>query len=215
MMEFSAFVFAAGIAMGIQMDHANRTILAHRTLDRIADGMITTNGNRDHTDINDFGKVILDILMAAFQRKTAAKRYIPNIGNLALGTGHHAQHMFIRANAFDITHRTRAKPRPCPVGHPQIHRHPDKRNIKTGKIILGRVRRKGCIKKRRHTGKRPFAFATGGKLGFGHFLEVRVEHIAAFGISVFFAQFCEFFSVDHGGLLDPCRTLLFLGMRAY
>ena len=64
MVEAATFQLAAGVAMRVDMHQADGAVTADRPQDRVADGMIAADAQRDHAGGYHAGKEGLDILNA-------------------------------------------------------------------------------------------------------------------------------------------------------
>ena len=79
-MEFFAVVRASGVAMGIDVHHAQRRIRAQRLHDGVGDGMIATGGYRRKAGRRDLPVEGFNILDALLKAEARAKRHIAHIG---------------------------------------------------------------------------------------------------------------------------------------
>ena len=79
--NFGAFVFAGGVAMGIDVDHAERAVAAERLEDRQRDRMIAADGQRNDARRHDVVIAGLDIRVAVVEAEAAAHRHVADIGN--------------------------------------------------------------------------------------------------------------------------------------
>ncbi len=153
MMEARAFQRAAGVAMRIDMDHADGSATADSAQDRIGDGMIAADGQRHHAGIHHLGEVCLDVGVRLLQAVAAAERHIADIRQRVIDDGRHAQHMLEWPDAFDLAHRPRAKPSAGAIGRAQIQRNADERQVQSGEV----ARPVRLVQQRRRTGVRQAA----------------------------------------------------------
>ena len=81
-MKLGSLEGAAGIAMRIDMNHANRPILTQRFEDRIRNRMVPTNDERDHAGhVNSFEEC-LDIGMTLLETEATLHRHVADIGSV-------------------------------------------------------------------------------------------------------------------------------------
>ena len=64
MLELGALIGASSVAMGIDVDHADRFLLSHRLHDRRGDRVVTANAERTDACRDEALVESLDILMA-------------------------------------------------------------------------------------------------------------------------------------------------------
>ena len=120
--------------------------------------MVAADGERRDTRPDDRAEMRLDVLVAALERETAAERHVADIGRHHVGGGGHAEHVLVRPDPLDRTHRARAETGAGPVGDAEIHRHADERHVETAEIRQGRRGRPvRQVEEGRDVGERPSA----------------------------------------------------------
>jgi hypothetical protein len=139
MMKLAALKRAARIAMGIDVDHAHRTIAADGAKQRQSYGVITANRERHNASVDQAANIPLDILVRTNEIETAAKRDVAHICDTDVRGGDRTQHVIIGPYSLDVTNGARAEARTGAVRHAQIQRNAEERHIdirKGGRSIL-------------------------------------------------------------------------------
>ena len=101
MVEFGLVEGAAGVAMRVDMDHADRALLADGLQDRMGDRMVAADRQRHHAGIDDLVDAPLDVLMAVFQPVAAVERHVADIGDAQIEYRCAVEHMIVGADALD------------------------------------------------------------------------------------------------------------------
>ncbi len=80
-MKFFAFVRSARIAMGINMDHADRAVGTDSLQNWMTDGMIAADSHGNDALRHNAHDKFFDVSVALRKVKPALERHITNIGN--------------------------------------------------------------------------------------------------------------------------------------
>ena len=156
-MKLGSLERAVGIAVRVDMNHANRPISAQRFKNRISNRMIATHRKWDHAGRTNPPEECLDIGMTLLETEATFHRHVPYVCCMHMQQWRDPQCMFVGADPLYRPNRAWAEPRSGAVGDAEIHRHADQRHIQATQIRgHGRLRpvrqaEKGCRAR-----KRPF-----------------------------------------------------------
>ena len=93
--------------MGVDMDHADGTLLADGFQDRMADRVVAADRQRNYAGLDDLVDALFDIVMAEFEPVAALERHVADIGHAQIMHGRTAEHVIIGADALDGAHGAR------------------------------------------------------------------------------------------------------------
>ena len=125
---------ASGIAVRVDMHHAQRLRTPQGFHDRVGDGMVAAYSKRQHALVGHAVVPGLQVFDAHGQAVAAAKGYIAHIGHTQTVHGRDVEHMVVGADALDGTQRTRPEARAGPVAGTQIHRRAHQRHLQIAKV---------------------------------------------------------------------------------
>ncbi len=139
-MEFRAEIIVAGVAMGIEMDHADRAVLGDGAEDRQGDRMVAARRDRHDPGGVDRREDGFDLAMRALELERFFDPGIAEIGDPAQRIGIDAGRL------VDAPHQARLVAdlaRPVAgagaVGHAAVERHADQPDIDPGEVLaIGR-----------------------------------------------------------------------------
>jgi hypothetical protein len=137
MVKLAALERAAGIAMSIDVDHANRTIAANGAKQRQSYRVIAANRERNDSGLDDVANIPLDILVGTGQIETAAKGHVTHICDADVRRWNRPQHMIIRPDSFDVANGTGPETGTRAVRHAQIQRDAEERDVDVLKTRRG------------------------------------------------------------------------------
>ena len=209
MLELGEVVGAAGVAMGVDVDHADGALLADGLEDRVGDRVVAADRERHHAGVDDLTDAALDVLMAELEPVAAAERHVADVGNAQLLHRGAFEHVVVGADALDGAQGARAEARARAVGDAEIHRHADHRHLQVAEVGIVVVDRQiGRGQEGRDAGIGCEARAALGEDLVGDAAELRIEQIAAMALAIFLAQLVEFFDVEtHDRLLRSAAAI--------
>src|SRR5262249_5287156 len=170
-----------------------------RPQDRVGDGMIAADGERDHAGVADPPEESFDVGMTLLEAEAALHRDIADVRRLHMQQRRDAERVLVGPDPLHGADRARTQPRPGPVGDAQVHRHADQRRIDAAEVRRrGGIRTVGETQKSRGARERPFALVApaehlGRDLG-----EARLEDVAAFRAAVLPPESVELAGVHLG-----------------
>src|SRR3981081_4660453 len=121
-MKLGSLERAAGIAVRVDMNHANRPISAQRFENRISNRMIATHRKRDHAGRTNSPEECLDIGMTLLETEATFHRHVAHVCGMHMQRWRYAQGVFVGADPLYRPHRAWAEPRSGAVGDAEIHR---------------------------------------------------------------------------------------------
>ena len=150
MMELRQVVGAAGVAMRIDMDHADRPLLADRLQDRMGDRMVAADRQRQHAGLDDLVDALFDVVMAEFQPVAALEGDVADIGDAQILNRCATENVIVGSDPLDGAQGARPEARARTIGDAEIHRHADDGDLQIAEIgsslstgIYGAVRKVG------------------------------------------------------------------------
>ena len=124
------------------------------------------------------------------EAESAAHRHVADIGDLQSPHRGDPQHMLVRADPLDRANGARPEASAGPVGHAEVHRHADQRDVEPGKAGGGRLGPSGAPMKVAGPANGHLRLSALGRPASDRG-EMRVVDIAALGLGVPFAQRSE------------------------
>ena len=134
MVETRLVKLATGIAMRVDMYHAQSLLCTQRFHDRVGDGMVAAYRQRKHALRCNVPVPLLQVFYAHRQAVTTAKRHIAYIADAQRMDRRHLEHMVVRSDALDSTKCARAKARAGPIARTQVHGCAHQRHLQVTKI---------------------------------------------------------------------------------
>ena len=206
-MEFGALVLAGRIAMGVDVDEADRLSLADGTQYGKRDRVVAADGEGNYAGLDERAVVGLDIGVALVEREAALHRHVADVGKAHMRGGGDFEGMLIGPDALHGADGTRAEAGAGAVGDAQVHRHPDQGDVEVGKSTGGSLRAVGGAEQGRDVGERPLAAVGRCEHGRGDRGEVGIVDVAALGRRIFQAQGVELGLVHGAGSGGGRRTI--------
>src|SRR5207248_5161209 len=109
MMKLRSFESARRVAMRIDMNHPDGTILAERLENRIGNGMVAAHRKRYHAGCADRREESLDIGKALLETEPALHRHVADVGGVEMQRWRDVQRVLVRTDALDRSHRARSE----------------------------------------------------------------------------------------------------------
>ena len=133
-MEFATLVRSARVAMGIDMHHADGTVLGDGLEERQGDGMVSADRDGLDARVDQYPRMLEDVGMRFFEIEAAAHGDIADIGDRKIICRHAFQDMIVGTDAFDRAQGARPETRTVAVGDAQVHRNAEERHIEPCEI---------------------------------------------------------------------------------
>ena len=109
MMELGLVEGAAGVAMGVDVDQADRTVLADGLEDRVGDRMVAADRQGHDACADDLVEAPLDVVMALFEPVAAGERHVADVGDPEVEHGRGVEHVIVRPDPLDGAQGARAE----------------------------------------------------------------------------------------------------------
>jgi hypothetical protein len=191
------------------MNEADRLLPTDDLQNRVADGMIASNGKRGNAGIDDLADALFDVVMAEFQPVTALELYVADIGDPKIEDRRRGKDVIVGADPFDGAKCSRSETRAWTIGDAKVHGDPGDCNLEIAEIrILGCDLHVGCAEEGRHSGVWRQSRAALGDDLLRHFAKLLIEYLAAIGVCKFCAQLFEPRFVPHHAHASPLQVRL-------
>jgi hypothetical protein len=183
--------------MRVDVDHADRSILADGAQQRKADRMIAPDRKRNDIGCDQRRDKGFDILVARREVVAAAQRDVADIGDGEVRERRHAENVLVSSHPLDVADGARTETGAGAIGDAEIHGNAEQGDVDLVSCRNREIGAEGRAQQGRDASVGRRTFVRVFEDGVSDRAEMGIENLVASRIAEFGAQALQFLPIKH------------------